>query len=574
LLRDRLKILLLLVSGFLSTRNLAAETLDNALKNCNAESFQALPEAQKLPFLSDAPFSCLYFLWTYQSETAPVWTKSKLLVYVNRLEQNLTLPQLRNIFFVTRLGFYHESRDPELARSLKEIKPLLQERLRPNAAQLLPWKNNSKEYLETLNELIALIDTSWLSPAFTQEIKSTLDALTKNPELHTNNRGIQDLSFSLMYLLQRACYEPAFCDKIDSKDLANLKTLAQDHSLTTEQNYFLINNSIWSLSAVAAYKASARAEVNAIFSDLLQTYSRKDEAYLWIVKGFSRVTDCLELKGSRKICKSEEKEEIKQKLFAQTFQYSNPNITFFTSLSKDRIDALVHEAGLVDKQFFALIGKNAKPVTNDKNTQLKVYLYQSKKDYDTYHNFLFDLSTNSGGIYLEEISTFFTYDRKESESLYSMTELFKHEYSHYLIGRYLVEGEWGKAQIYADNRMVWFDEGLAEFLAGANSGPHVDFRPSLSKQILSDSVQGQNLLTIRNILHSSYTGDFKFYRYAAAFFQFLYDKDRNLLANILRSVKKGDTKDFDAIREKLASDSTLENNFRNHLNLLNSKAVL
>lgn len=66
-------------------------------------------------------------------------------------------------------------------------------------------------------------------------------------------------------------------------------------------------------------------------------------------------------------------------------------------------------------------------------------IYNSPEEYKL-NRTLYGYSVDNGGIYIEGIGTFFTYERTPEESIYSLEELFRHEFTHYLQGRYLVPG--------------------------------------------------------------------------------------------------------------------------------------
>ena len=51
----------------------------------------------------------------------------------------------------------------------------------------------------------------------------------------------------------------------------------------------------------------------------------------------------------------------------------------------------------------------------------------------------------------------------EQQSIYSLEELFRHEFTHYLQGRYEVPGLFGRGDMYQNERLTWFQEGNAEF---------------------------------------------------------------------------------------------------------------
>ncbi len=87
-----------------------------------------------------------------------------------------------------------------------------------------------------------------------------------------------------------------------------------------------------------------------------------------------------------------------------------------------------------------------------------MFVYGTLAEYEQYQPLLFDLDTDNGGIYIESWGQFFTYERTEQESIYTLEELFRHEYVHYLHGRYTIEGLWGDAQMYQNSRLTWFEE--------------------------------------------------------------------------------------------------------------------
>ncbi|QKQ28339.1 collagenase [Candidatus Reidiella endopervernicosa] len=74
--------------------------------------------------------------------------------------------------------------------------------------------------------------------------------------------------------------------------------------------------------------------------------------------------------------------------------------------------------------------------------------------YEQYQCYLYGLYTNNGGIYIEQDATFYTYDRTVNDSIYSLEELFRHEYVHYLAARYLIEGDFGSLPMYEGDRMT------------------------------------------------------------------------------------------------------------------------
>ena len=67
---------------------------------------------------------------------------------------------------------------------------------------------------------------------------------------------------------------------------------------------------------------------------------------------------------------------------------------------------------------------------------------------------LYGYSTDNAGIYIEPVGTFFTYERTPEESIYTLEELFRHEFTHYLQGRYVEPGMWGRTKLYEGDKLA------------------------------------------------------------------------------------------------------------------------
>lgn len=116
---------------------------------------------------------------------------------------------------------------------------------------------------------------------------------------------------------------------------------------------------------------------------------------------------------------------------------------------------------------------------------LTVVIYNNPDEYRM-NRYLYGYATDNGGIYIEPDGTFFTYDRTIDQSIYSLEELFRHEFTHYLQGRYEVPGMWGQGPLYKTGLMQWFDEGGAEFFAGATRTEGIQPRKSVVGNLRND----------------------------------------------------------------------------------------
>lgn len=171
---------------------------------------------------------------------------------------------------------------------------------------------------------------------------------------------------------------------------------------------------------------------------------------------------------------------VKNEQFPNQHIFEDGKLIFYSSLTDEEVLNLYEALQQVKAQFFRLFElKDDMPVEGDLNETLQVRIYRNRNDYIDFNNPLFHVSSPGGGVYIEDFSrinedhaTLYTWDRNVAarDSNYELEELVRHEYVHYLQGRYLVKGLWGKGNpFYDQNRLTWFDEGMAEFFAGSSA---------------------------------------------------------------------------------------------------------
>ena len=252
---------------------------------------------------------------------------------------------------------------------------------------------------------------------------------------------------------------------------------------------------------------------------------------------------------------------LDNQLFSNNYSFDDGNIIIRTPLDVNEVIPLYYSIKEVQAQYFRLT-ESSLPVVDDPNSKLTFMIYGSKQDYQTWQPFLYGLGTNNGGIYIEQWGQIFTYQRTPLESIYTLDELVRHEYVHYLDGRYLIEEMWGENDFYDSDRLTWFNEGLAEFLVGSSSRDGIMPRETIVGQILDD---GTNRLSVEEIFDSYYGSGFKFYRYSAALIDYMYHDYNYKLRNLFECVDQNDIMCFDQITESLASDSTFTEGYQSHI---------
>lgn len=253
------------------------------------------------------------------------------------------------------------------------------------------------------------------------------------------------------------------------------------------------------------------------------------------------------------------KEDIERKIFPYTYTYDNGAIKVRTGLDRATVDQLYYASKQVRAQFHRVLGTE-QPLAGDTNTSLTIVLYGSRADYEVYHPILTGMGTQNGGIYIERGATFYTYQRRvPQDSSLTLEELFRHEYVHYLNGRWAVPGYFGEGPWYSGDRTTAMDEGTAEFFDGATRDDGIKVRKSLVRGIINDTAGGGPRMTVNQLLHATYDGDgFRFYNYAGTFFEYLWTERPALLREMYGYLRADDPAGFDAWRTRLGGDAALQ----------------
>ena len=289
---------------------------------------------------------------------------------------------------------------------------------------------------------------------------------------------------------------------------------------------------------------------------VLDVYERLSQFHLVVAPSLESYVDCTEYD----VCTESLKVEVETLAFPNRFMFDDGLLVMDTPLDEGVARVLYHAAKEVRAQFHRLIQHTDK-VAADANDTLTMKVHGSIASYKNYQDFLYGLPTNNGGIYIESWGTFYTYQRTPNESIYTLEELFRHEYMHYLASRFLIHGNFGDA-IYDDCRLTWFDEGLAEYLAGSTRENGIAPRAIIVSGIKSD---GDSRMTLNETISACYTGGFKFYRYAGLLFDFLAEDHPDTLSALFDALRANDIGVFDETLATFVASQSSEADYQRHI---------
>ena len=257
------------------------------------------------------------------------------------------------------------------------------------------------------------------------------------------------------------------------------------------------------------------------------------------------------------------KEELLQKYLPNIYTFDDGSLIIRTGdrISKEKVERLYWASKEVAAQYFRYINRDKPLEEGNPDDILTIVIYNDPEEYKMNEE-IYGYSTNNGGLYIEGIGTLFTYDRTPDQSRFSLEELFRHEFTHYLQGRYAVPGMWGQLEIYKDDRLTWFEEGAAEFFAGSTRTSILP-RKSIIGNIIS--AEAASRYDFKQTLESKYSSGFDFYNYACVAIDFILNEHFDIYYNLSQYIKNNHVEGYDAYMEKIKKDPNLKDEFKAYM---------
>jgi microbial collagenase len=126
-----------------------------------------------------------------------------------------------------------------------------------------------------------------------------------------------------------------------------------------------------------------------------------------------------------------------------------------------------------ESNFHDILATNNQPVANDFNDKLRVVIFNNHAEYNKFGQLIFDINTDNGGMYIEgttqdpdNIATFYSFEHFWVRPEFAVWNL-NHEFVHYLDGRFVKYDTFN----HFPSHMVWWSEGLAEYVANEDNNP-------------------------------------------------------------------------------------------------------
>src|SRR3989338_478416 len=263
----------------------------------------------------------------------------------------------------------------------------------------------------------------------------------------------------------RAAY--AIARFMNSKDYEALKNFINDDSI------FVRKTAIWGLGL------SKVKESENLLKPIFEDKSEPITIRYWTARALADLGNNINFDSF--------KEEFDKKFI---FIRTGPDYILKTDISEQALNDAAKQIQLLDsfhKAFFNAYKKI-------KNKSTLVLLFKSENDFNDYAEIYYPSFHNTGGGYVPSENLLFTYDRPDYERT---IRLIKHEWTHRFMDLYLYQKYWeGDLTEFYGGFPVWFDEGVAEYVAYANLETN---EPSISTEHASAIASKVESGTLRSI---------------------------------------------------------------------------
>lgn len=544
---------------------------------CSTTDFVGLNPAELVSLVAATDYECLRPLFSYDADVLSIMSDANVAAVANALGSSANgLPDnanaVRQWMTFLQIAWYHEFYQAAVTFT---VGTTLTAKLAVSGIAESPHFLDDGDSVASMRaQWATTIDSVNAQTAALPMIQTLFERYNNNPALHTNyyeNGTIYALLVGLARQIGNNGNQGANSPWYNATPvgLVNaIATLALDDTYEKNQEY-LVNNALWTLGYMKYVNPAAKLAAHAAVSDALTQYPIHSAPGVWAASTLKKFFGSLMDDGTP-VDVAGLQAQLTAELFSETFVFDEGRLTFRTSIGLAKVNKLYDAMQEVESQFFRMTS-NTDAVANDPNEHLTMYIYASPSDYADYHPFLFNLSTNNGGIYIEQLGSFFTYDRTPQESIYSLEELTRHEYVHYLDGRYNVSGAFGDANsMYTKTKFTWYVEGLAEYLAGSTRTHFILPRLTLTDLIADDASQ----MTTSELLDVTYnSGGFRFYQYGGMFFAYLQRNEPQRLLDLFWLIQLNDIDGVKAAFDAIKADAATAQGYATYLaSLLSDRA--
>lgn len=487
-------------------------------------------------------------------------------------EDNLGIPTLIEVLRAGYyLGYYNQEMNFMKSESaLNKVEPAMQ-----SIVSNPHFGFGSREQEEVMSTLGLLINNTKLFDGIVEKVTPAVEDYAKNYSSYigdrSKNKAMYDIIHAIDYMINNQVYrqrlEPdksIYKNKMDAY-IEALNDIALNQELREGEESCIYLNAAYQLGYLGKFHSNPKIGQSTI-TQILDKAEPSTELQLQMAERLKS-----EYKGENsrgeKIDHGAMLAAAKEKYLSEKYVFDNGRIIITTGnrVSKEKVQRLYWAAKEVEAQFFRAFGRDQALEAGNPDDVLNIVIYNSPAEYKM-NRLINGISTDNGGMYIEGDGVFYTYERTPQESIYTLEELFRHEFTHYLQGRYVAPGLWGRSDIYKNDRLTWYEEGGAEFFAGSTRTEGV-----LPRQSMVRSIKGyeDRWYSANKTLHSKY-GSFEFYTYAYALTDLLYD-DKAAFDRFAEVIKNGDVAGYDALIKEFSQNESFNRQYQERMQMLSEQ---
>ncbi|MEG2740307.1 collagenase [Clostridium sp.] len=382
----------------------------------------------------------------------------------------------------------------------------------------------------------------------------------KGNALYNILKGIDYYTSSTLYNVKsHNAKDTIFYGRIDYY-MEQLERLCLLGNRMNKDNEWLVNNALYFTGRMGQFRMDPRLSQRAL-EDAMNTYKYLSYQYIEAASSLDSNFNGKDEYG-KDINFNKIKEDAKGKYLSKTYKFDNGKfiVKAGDKVSEEKIKRLYWASKEVKAQFMRVVQNDKALEQGNPDDVLTVAIYNSPEEYKLNQK-LYGYSTDNGGIYIEGVGTFFTYERTPEESIYTLEELFRHEFTHYLQARYVVPGMFGQGDFYKDGELTWYEEGTAEFFAGSTRTDGIKPRKSVAQNIAYDR---NSRMSLNDLLHAKY-GSWEFYHYGFAFSNYMYNNNIEMFKKMTDYIKHNDSNGYKDYIQSMSSDSNLNNKYQEYM---------
>lgn len=531
-----------------------SSTTDVAAKECTASELAGLSGTEFANYVLESDQDCMSFLFGAQ-QIDRLYSPEKIDAVLDLTEASAASYDGssgdNSLIFYLRGAYYQQFYNPTIV----DIDDATHARILAvvDAYTTIPgfMDINTEQHGQMMFEMLGLMDGTSEWTRFYDFVKAYIQTVS---EYRLNTYGYQIAYNQASFFIYRGQVNDrdgfgATVLGVDN-EIAGLLANIVVNPLVLEIQEYLADNYANQLGNLLEFDGALDSVKTAV-QRVIDANERLSSRWMNMVTAIDRydTVECTEFTGN--VCADDQlRAEVEALVFPNTFEFDGGAMVFHTSLSREEIEQVFYQLKEVEGNFFKVTGAT-EPVAGDVNDTAIFRIYGSQQEYTAYQSFLYGLNSNNGGIYIERDATLYTWDREEWESTFTLEELARHEFVHYLISRYMIPGYWGETEMYANDRVTWVDEGMANFLAGGTQYEGIE-----PLRTMLGWVEGrEDHYTPSETVSVTYS-DQLMYPYSALLFNYLHDEKSDVMSRLVAVLRNDDVAGYDALRSEIGSSTS------------------